>query len=171
MFSKIINIIISVVGMKFLLRKYIVSAETIFENGKKITVLTLNGPTLLKDGFPEFHLAGGLFATVGNTVLVLDCVKSNTTANDFGFFMNHEIGHLVLGHVAKVVKAGASDTVLNVADEVAADNYARSKGYNTPNFRNLLTVVYSELASAEVISEDEILKCVEETLEGHASRM
>lgn len=171
MWSKILNIIISLVGMKKLLKKYIISSEVIVENGKKITVLTLNGAALLKDGAANYHLAGGLCATVGNTIIVLDCAKSNTSENDFGFFLNHEIGHLVLGHVDKAVKNGASGTVLDIDDEVAADNYARQKGFMSPDFRKLLTGVYGELASAGIISAEVIDSFVDETLEGHASRM
>ena len=171
MWNKILNIIISLVGMKKLLKKYIISSEVMVENGKKITILTMNGTALLKDGATNYHLCGGMCATVGNTVLVLDCAKSNTSSNDFGFFLNHEIGHLVLGHVDKAVKAGASGAVLDIADEVAADNYARQKGYKSPNFHNLLTAVYGELATAGFIAADTVADYVEETLKDHVSRM
>lgn len=171
MFARILNTIISVIGMKFLLRKYIVSAETIFENGKKITVLTLDGVALLKDGATHYHLAGGMCATVGNTIIVLDCAKSNTTLNDFGFFLNHEIGHLVLGHVDKAVKAGKGGTVLNIEDEIAADNYARQKGFSNPDFHKLLTGVYGQLATTGIISADDVAGYVESTLKDHTSRM
>jgi hypothetical protein len=171
MWTKILNIIISIVGMKVFLKKYIISSETIKENGKKITILTLNGSALLNDGAVTYHLAGGMCATVGNTVLVLDCAKSNTSKNDFGFFLNHEIGHLVLGHVAKAVKAGKGGTVLNIEDEIAADNYARQKGFETPDFRKLLTGVYGELATAGLISANDVADYVESTLEDHTSRM
>ena len=152
-------------------KKYIISSEAIRENGKNITVLTLNGSALLNDGAVNYHLAGGMCATVGNTVLVLDCAKSNTTANDFGFFLNHEIGHLVLGHVAKAVKAGASGTVLDIQDEIAADEYARRKGFANPDFGKLLTGVYGQLATAGIISADDVAGYVEATLKDHTSRM
>ena len=157
--------------MKGLLKKYVTSSEVIRENGKKITVLVLNSAALLKDGILQYHLAGGLCATVGNTIIVLDTVKSSTSSNDLGFMMNHEIGHLVLGHVAKAVKNGASGTVLDLEDEVAADNYARSKGFKSPDFRKLLTGVYGELATAGIILADKVADYVNETLEVHASRM
>ena len=170
-FAKVLNKIISFVGMELFLKKYITSSETICENGKKITVLTLNGAALLKDGAVHYHLSGGMCATVGNTIIVLDCAKSNASENDFGFFLNHEIGHLVLGHVDKAVKNGNSGTVLNIQDEIDADNYARQKGFTTPDFRKLLTVVYGELASAGIISREVIDSFVDETLKDHASRM
>lgn len=173
--SKVIGIIFNlyalIFGMKGLLKKYVTSAEVIKENGKKITVLTLNSATLLKDGVVQYHLAGGLCATVGNTVIVLDSVKSSASSNDLGFMMNHEVGHLVLGHVAKAVKSGASGTVLELDDEVAADNYARQKGFTTPDFRKLLTGVYGELATAGFILAEKVADYVEETMEVHASRM
>ena len=171
MLVKILNILISIVGIKKLMKKYIISSETLLENGKKITILTLDGKALLKDGATNYHLAGGLCATVGSTVIVLDCVKPNTTANDFGFFLNHEVGHLVLGHVDKAVKAGKGGTILNIEDEVAADNYARNKGFSNPDFNRLLTGVYGELASVGFISADDIPGYVEATLKDHESRM
>lgn len=170
-FSFMINIFISIFGMKVFLKKYITSSEVINENGKKITVLVLDSAALLKDGILQYHLAGGLCATVGNTILVLDTVKSSTSGNDLGFMMNHEIGHIVLGHVAKAVKSGASGTVLELDDEVAADNYARQKGFKSPDFRKLLNGVYGELASAGIILADQVATIVEETMEVHASRM
>ena len=170
--SFIINtVIIPLFGMKLFLKKYVISSEIVRENGKKITVLTLNSEALLKDGVLQYHLAGGLCATVGNTILVLDTVKSSTTENDLGFMMNHEVGHLVLGHVAKAVKRGASGLMLDLEDEVAADNYARSKGFKSPDFRKLLTGVYGELATAGIILADKVAEYVDETLEVHASRM
>lgn len=171
MWTKILNVIISIVGMKKLLKKYVISSESIVENGKKITVLTLDGAALLKDGAVTYHLAGGMCATVGNTVLVLDCAKSSTTENDFGFFLNHEVGHLVLGHVAKAVKAGKGGTVLDIADEIAADEYARQKGFANPDFRKLLTGVYGQLATAGLISANDVAEYVESTLKDHTSRM
>lgn len=171
MWTKLLNIVISIIGMKILLKKYVISSETIKENGKKITVLTLNGAALLADGAVNYHLAGGMCATVGNTVIVLDCAKSNTSKNDFGFFLNHEIGHLVLGHVAKAVKAGKGGTVLDIVDEVAADNYARQKGFESPDFRKLLNGVYGQIATAGLISANDVADYVEATLKDHASRM
>lgn len=171
MWTKIINIIISIVGMKKLLKKYVISSEKIVENSKKITVLTLDGVALLKDGATHYHLAGGMCATVGNTIIVLDCAKSNTSANDFGFFLNHEVGHLVLGHVDKAVKNGASGTVLDIQDEIAADEYARRKGFANPDFNKLLTGVYGQLATAGFIAADKVAEYVEETLKDHTSRM
>lgn len=171
MFNKLVNIIISIIGMKFFLRKYIVSAEVVQEHGKKITVLTLNSAALLKDGVANYHFAGGLCATVGNTVIVLDTVKSSASENDLGFFMSHEIGHLVLGHIEKAIKNGDSGTVLVMDDEVAADNYARSKGFATPDFRKLLSGVYGEVVSAGFLSAEIASEILETTLEGHASRM
>ena len=167
----IFNIYVLIFGMKGLLKKYVTSSEVIKENGKKITVLTLNSEALLKDGVLQYHLAGGLCASAGNTVLVLDTVKSSASSNDLGFMMNHEIGHLVLGHVAKAVKSGASGTILDLADEVAADNYARSKGFKSPDFRKLLTGVYGELATAGIILAEKVDEYVNDTLEVHASRM
>ena len=169
--GRIFNLYVSIFGMKGLLKKYVTSSEVLKENGKKITVLTLNSGLLLKDGVVQYHLAGGLCATVGNTIIVLDSVKSSTSENDLGFMLNHEVGHLVLGHVNKAVKSGASGTVLEIDDEVAADNYARQKGFVTPDFRKLLTGVYGELASAGIILADKVSEYVEETLEVHASRM
>ena len=165
------NVVIPLFGMKWVLRKYVISAEMINENGKKITVLVLNSAALLKDGILQYHLAGGLCATAGNTILVLDTVKSSTSGNDLGFMMNHEIGHIVLGHVAKALKSGASGLTLNLDDEVAADDYARQKGFKSPDFRKLLNGVYGELATAGIISADLVEQSVEETLEVHASRM
>lgn len=170
--SFIVNkFIIPLFGMKLVLKKYVTSSEIIKENGKKITVLVLDSAALLKDGILQYHLAGGLCATVGNTIIVLDTVRSRTSENDLGFMMNHEVGHLVLGHVAKAVKSCASGTVLELDDEVAADNYARSKGFAAPDFRKLLTGVYGELASAGIILAEQVATIVEETLEVHASRM
>lgn len=170
--SILINrIIIPLFGMKFILKKYVTSSEIIRENGKKITVLTLNSESLLKDGVIQYHLAGGCCASAGNTVLVLDTVKASASENDLGFFMNHEVGHLVLGHVAKAVKSWASGLTLNIEDEVAADNYARSKGFTTPDFHKLLTGVYGELATAGIILADKVADYVEDTMEVHASRM
>lgn len=171
MWSKILNILISIIGIKRLLKKYVISSEQIIENGKKITVLTLDSVALLKDGATHYHLAGGMCATVGNTIIVLDTVKASTSSNDFGFFLNHEVGHLVLGHVAKAVKSGASGTVLDIADEIAADNYARQKGFENPDFRKLLTGVYGELATAGFIAADKVASYVEDTLKDHTSRM
>ena len=169
--SFMINIYVLIFGMKSLLRKYVISAEVIREHGKKITVLTLKSSTLLKDGVVQYHVSGGLCATVGNTILVLDTVKSSTSKNDLGFMMNHEIGHLVLGHVTKALKRGATGLTLDLEDEVAADNYARSKGFATPDFRKLLNGVLGELASAGIILAEQVEKIVEETMEVHASRM
>ena len=171
LFAKIFNIYVSIFGMKNLLKKYVTSSEIVRENGKKITVLILDSAALLKDGIVQYHLAGGLCATVGNTVVVLDTVKSSSSENDLGFFMNHEIGHLVLGHVTKALKSGASGLTLDLEDEVAADNYARSKGFAAPDFRKLLTGVYGELASAGIILAEQVTTIVEETMEVHASRM
>ena len=167
----VINLFISIFGMKLVLRKYVTSAEVIREHGKKITVLTLSSAALLKDGILQYHIAGGLCASAGNTVLVLDTVKSSASENDLGFMMNHEIGHLVLGHVTKVLKSGASGLTLNIEDEVEADNYARSKGFKSPDFRKLLTGVYGELASAGIILAEQVSEIVEDTMEVHASRM
>ena len=153
------------------LRKYVTSAEVIRENGKKITVLTLNGAALLKDGIVQYHVAGGLCPTVGNTILVLDTVKSSSSQNDLGFMMKHEVGHIVLGHVVKALKSGASGLALDLEDEIAADDYARQKGFTTPDFRKLLTGVYGELASAGIILAEQVTTIVEETMEVHASRM
>lgn len=171
MFNKIINFIVSIMGMKFFLRKYIVSAEVIREHGKKITVLTLSGSALLKDGIADYHFAGGLCATVGNTIIALDTVKSSASENDLGFFLTHEVGHLVLGHVDKAVKNGDAGTVLVMDDEVAADNYARSKGFTTPDFRKLLSGVYGEVVSAGFLTAETASKLLEATLGEHASRM
>ena len=85
--SFIINLFIPIFGMKLFLRKYVTSAEVIREHGKKITVLTLCSSTLLKDGVLNYHMAGGLCATVGNTVIVLDTVRSSTSKNDLGFML------------------------------------------------------------------------------------
>ena len=169
--GKIINLYATIFGMKGLLKKYVTSSEVIRENGKKITVLTLNSAVLLKDGIVQYHVAGGLCATVGNTILVLDTVKSSTSENDLGFMMNHEIGHIVLGHVTKALKRGASGLTLDLEDEVAADNYARQKGFTTPDFRKLLNGVLGELATAGIILAEQVEKIVEETMEVHASRM
>ena len=169
--NKIFNKIISFVGMEVLLKKYVTSSEVLYENGKKITVLILDGAALLKAGVVNFHLSGGFYATVGNTIVVLDSVWANTSANDLGFFLNHEVGHLVLGHVDKAINAGSAGTVIEMDDEIAADNYARQKGFTTPDFRKLLSGVYGELATAGIITADKVADYVEETLEGHASRM
>ena len=169
--GNIINIYAMIFGMKGLLKKYVTSSEVIRENGKKITVLVLDSAALLKDGIVQYHVAGGLCASAGNTILVLDTVKSSASTNDLGFMMNHEIGHLVLGHVAKAVKSGASGLTLNIDDEIAADDYARQKGFKSPDFRKLLTGVYGELASAGIILAEQVEEIVEETMEVHASRM
>ena len=157
--------------MKNLLRKYVTSSEVIKEHGKKITVLTLKSAALLKDGIIQYHFAGGLCATVGNTILVLDTVKSSTSEDDLGFMLNHEIGHLVLGHVTKALKRGASGLTLDISDEIAADDYARQKGFKSPDFRKLITGVYGELASAGIILAEQVEQIIEDTLEVHASRM
>lgn len=171
-FIKLLNIFISIVGMKFILRKYVLASEIVRDGGKKITVLILSGTSLLNDGILHYHLNGGLFSTFGNTIIVLDTVLSSISKEEFGFFLNHEVGHIVLGHVHDLIKSGGSSNLdLCMEQEIEADNYARRKGYNTPNFRNLLTVVYSELASAEIITKDEIPKCVEETIEGMTYRL
>lgn len=169
--GKIFNLYAMIFGMKSLLKKYVTSSEVIREHGKKITVLVLNSAALLKDGILQYHVAGGLCATVGNTILVLDTVKSSTSEDDLGFMLNHEVGHIVLGHVTKMLKSGASGLTLDLKDEIAADDYARKKGFKSPDFRKLLTGVYGELASAGIILAEQVSELVEETMEVHASRM
>ena len=170
-FVKLFNIFASIVGMKFILRKYVVSSKTVRENGKKITVLMLNSKYLLNDGILDFHLRGGFSSTFANTIIVLDTVLT-VDKNDFEFCLNHEVGHIVLGHVTKLIKSGGSSTCFEDIDqEREADNYARQQGYHTPDFRKLFTLIYGELASVEFISANDVPEHVEKSLEEMASRM
>ena len=73
--------------------------------------------------------------------------------------------------MTKAIKRGASGLTLDLEDEIAADDYARQKGFKSPDFRKLLTGVYGELASAGIILAEQVSEIVNETLEVHASRM
>lgn len=152
---------------------YLRSKKVVRIDGKKITILGFDVPAMAKDGFYELVDCGGFGNLLGDVIVYDVTTEEYLDQNDFGFFMNHEIGHLIHGDAWSTWKSllfGKSKQTeglyIDQSEEIAADQYALSKGFKYPDFIGYLRSLYTRCE----LPSDYIESVLEAVMETHKER-
>jgi hypothetical protein len=153
---------------------YLRSERVVKINGKKITILGFDVPAMVKDGFYELVDCGGFGNLLGDVIVYDVTAEKYLDQNDFGFFMNHEIGHLIHGDAWSTWKSllfGKTEPneglYIDQSEEIAADQYAKDKGFKCPDLLGYLKSLYSRCE----LPEDYIEKAISIVKEAHKERL
>ena len=129
---------------------YLRSKRVAKVEGKKISILAFDVPAMVKDGFYLILDCGGFGVFIGDVIVYDINNEKELSQNDFGFFLNHEIGHLVHGDAWSIWKSlllGRVDQneglYIDQSQEIEADQYAKSKGFKCPDLLGYLRSFYS----------------------------
>lgn len=148
---------------------YLRSERVVRLNGKKITILGFDGKAMVEDGFYLLLDSGGFGFFLGDVIIYDVGNEEMLSQNDFGFFLNHEIGHILHGDAwaiwRNILTGKQPETeglYIDSKQEIAADRYALSKGFAYPDFDEYMQKFYSRVGG-NVVQINEAMKLIHET--------
>ena len=152
---------------------YLRSERVIRIDGKKITILGFDVPAMVKDGFYQILDCGGFAFALGDVIMYDINNETELDKNDFGFFLAHEIGHVVHGDTWSTwrnVLLGKTEQneglYIDSKQEIAADQYAIDDGFEYPDFERYLRNFYARCG----LPSDYITKVIGIAKETHKER-